>query len=112
MTFSMFACTYLYQTNKISNRHSATAAIFQVAFADINEDMELAEAFIKHTINAALVRCPGDMEILELFEKKAIETREKERKEEEKARVAAEKKRQVWVCMNVQCTNEFVDGWM
>jgi len=83
--------------NSNTTRHLAEFWMIEpeVAFADINEDMELAEAFIKHTINAALVRCPGDMEILELFEKKAIETREKERKEEEKARVAAEKKRQV-----------------
>ena len=67
----------------------------EIAFADLEELMGVAEAFIKHTINACLKNCDGDMALLEAFEKKQILLRAKERKEELKRKNQAEKKRNI-----------------
>jgi asparaginyl-tRNA synthetase len=36
----------------------------EVAFADLNDNMNLAEALLKHTINYALKHCPHELEFL------------------------------------------------
>lgn len=39
----------------------------EIAFADLKENMNVAEGYLKYAIQQALERCPGDMKILEDF---------------------------------------------
>lgn len=56
----------------------------EIAFAEINENMDIAEAYIKHLIHEVLERCPADFKILEAFEKKNNAVRKKNQAKEEK----------------------------
>merc|ERR1712083_411299 len=56
----------------------------EIAFADIKENMDVAEAFIKHVLKEALERCPDDFKILENFEIKNNAVRKKNKAKEEK----------------------------
>jgi aspartyl/asparaginyl-tRNA synthetase len=66
----------------------------EIAFADLKENMDIAEAFIKFTINRCLSQCDGDMAILEAFEQKQIKVRKDAAEAEAKAAKAAKKKRE------------------
>jgi asparaginyl-tRNA synthetase len=66
----------------------------EMAFVDLQENMDIAEAFIKFTINSALTKCDGDMKILEAFEQKQIQVRAEEAKKVAAAAKAAKKKRE------------------
>lgn len=44
----------------------------EVAFADLAENMALAEAFIKHVMRAALERCPAEMQFFEESEQRLL----------------------------------------
>ena len=39
----------------------------EIAFADLEDDMELAEAMLKYVINYVLENAPGRDELLQLF---------------------------------------------
>lgn len=54
----------------------------EIAFADLNENMDVAEGFLKFTIQTALDKCPEDMAFLEDFEQKSEVDRAKTLKEE------------------------------
>lgn len=41
----------------------------EIAFADIFENMEIAEQYIKYVLNYALEQCPEEFAFLENFEK-------------------------------------------
>ena len=55
-------------------RHAAEFWMIEpeIAFADLNDDMELAEAMIKHIIRCVLERCPNEMEFLNSFVDKGL----------------------------------------
>jgi len=57
----------------------------EIAFADIVENMDVAEAFLKYTINLCLEKNDGDLAILEKYEKK------KHQEEQMEARKLAKK---------------------
>ncbi len=44
----------------------------EMAFADLNDDMESAEAFVKHCIKHVLDTCPEDMEFFDKFVEKGL----------------------------------------
>lgn len=62
----------------------------ELAFADLRDVMENAEAFLKFCISEALKRCPEDLAYLEEFEKKQEAERLKEERAEAK-RIQAER---------------------
>eukprot|EP00808_Paulinella_micropora_P011199 g16442.t1 len=79
--------------NSHTSRHLAEFWMIEpeIAFADIHENMDCAEAFLKFVIALVMEMCPGDMELLEKFEvKRAGELAEVRKKEEqaEKQRMA------------------------
>ena len=44
----------------------------EIAFADLNDDMDLAEAMIKHIINTVMDRCPDEMNFFNSFVDKGL----------------------------------------
>jgi len=62
----------------------------EIAFADLQEDMEIAESFLKFVINFAMEKCPADFKILEEFEVRHLADRKKELDKEAKAAKARE----------------------
>ena len=65
--------------NSNTTRHLAEFWMIEpeMAFCDLEGDMDLAEAYIKHLFRAALERCPDDMAFFnEWIDKTAIETLE------------------------------------
>jgi asparaginyl-tRNA synthetase len=65
--------------NSNTSRHLAEFWMIEpeMAFCDIEGDMDLAEAYIKHLFAAALERCPEDMEFFnQWIDKTTIETLE------------------------------------
>lgn len=58
--------------DSMTHRHLAEFWMIEpeIAFADLHENMDICEAFLKYTIKMALERCAGDMAILEKYEKK------------------------------------------
>lgn len=73
----------------------------EIAFADLFEDMEVAEGFVKFTLRYAMEQCPEEFLFLENYEKqcllekkKEIAEREKQEAQERKAKgEAAQKKK-------------------
>lgn len=57
----------------------------EVAFCDLEEDINIAEAFLKFTFNYVLDNFDVDLQILEEFEVKHLAERKKELQKEEKA---------------------------
>lgn len=57
----------------------------EISFADLYEDMEIAESFLKFVIKFAMDKCPEDFETLENFEVRHLEERKKEEEKEAKA---------------------------
>ena len=57
-----------------TQRHAAEFWMIEpeIAFADLNDDMALAEAMIKYVINYVLEACPQDMEFLNQFVDKGL----------------------------------------
>jgi asparaginyl-tRNA synthetase len=77
--------------NSMTFRHLAEFWMIEpeIAFADIVEDMDIAEAFLKSVIQEALDTCPADMEFLEKFEAQEVAEKKKELAKE----FAAQKKK-------------------
>ena len=52
-----------------TQRHAAEFWMIEpeIAFADLNDDMELAEAMVKYIINSVLERCPQEMAFFNAF---------------------------------------------
>ena len=65
--------------NSNTSRHLAEFWMIEpeIAFCDLEEDMRIAEAYIKFTIRAALEQCNHDIDYLQTFEKEEIKNREK-----------------------------------
>jgi len=78
--------------NSQTSRHLAEFWMIEpeIAFADIFENMDICEAYIKFMIRSCLENCPSDMAFLEKFEKQQLELS----KQEEKKRLKAEKMKQ------------------
>ena len=57
-----------------TQRHAAEFWMIEpeIAFADLDDDMELAEAMIKHIINTVIERCPQEMEFFNSFVDKGL----------------------------------------
>ena len=57
-----------------TQRHAAEFWMIEpeIAFADLEDDMELAEAMVKYIINTVLERCPQEMEFLNAFVDKGL----------------------------------------
>lgn len=55
--------------NSNTTRHACEFWMIEpeIAFADLNDDIALAEAFVKHIINAALEKCPDEMAFFNQF---------------------------------------------
>lgn len=55
--------------NSNTTRHACEFWMIEpeIAFADLNDDIELAEAFVKYIINAALEKCPDEMAFFNQF---------------------------------------------
>ncbi|RCK78860.1 MAG: Asparaginyl-tRNA synthetase [Candidatus Ozemobacter sibiricus] len=69
--------------NSNTSRHAAEFWMIEpeVAFADLNDNADLAEDFLKYLIKWALERCPDDMAFLN----KRFEEEEKTKKQEERS---------------------------
>ena len=57
-----------------TQRHAAEFWMIEpeIAFADLNDDMELAEAMVKYIINSVLERCPQEMAFFNAFVDKGL----------------------------------------
>lgn len=57
-----------------TQRHAAEFWMIEpeIAFADLEDDMELAEAMVKYIINTVMARCPQEMEFLNAFVDKGL----------------------------------------
>ena len=57
-----------------TQRHAAEFWMIEpeIAFADLEDDMELAEAMVKYIINTVLERCPQEMEFFNAFVDKGL----------------------------------------
>ncbi len=57
-----------------TQRHAAEFWMIEpeIAFADLEDDMELAEAMVKYVINAVFDRCPQEMEFFNSFVDKGL----------------------------------------
>lgn len=66
----------------------------EIAFADLEENMDVAEGFLKFTIQTALEKCPDDLAFLEEFEKKQEAERTKAQADEKKAAAKAKSDQQ------------------
>ena len=60
--------------NSNTQRHAAEFWMIEpeIAFADLNDDMDLAEAMIKHIINYVMDRCPDEMAFFNSFVDKGL----------------------------------------
>lgn len=60
--------------NSYTARHAAEFWMVEpeIAFADLEDDMELAEGMIKYVIRAVLQKCPGDMQFFNDFVDKGL----------------------------------------
>ena len=60
--------------NSNTQRHAAEFWMIEpeIAFADLNDDMDLAEAMIKHIINYVMERCPDEMAFFNSFVDKGL----------------------------------------
>jgi len=60
--------------NSNTQRHAAEFWMIEpeMAFADLEDDMELAEALIKHVIKTVLEKCPQEMEFFNSFVDKGL----------------------------------------
>lgn len=60
--------------NSNTSRHLAEFWMIEpeMAFADLKDDMECAESYLKYVIQAVLNRCPQDMEFFDAFIEKGI----------------------------------------
>jgi len=60
--------------NSNTSRHLAEFWMIEpeMAFADLKQDMEVAENYLKYILNAALERCPQDLEFFDAFIEKGI----------------------------------------
>ena len=60
--------------NSNTQRHAAEFWMIEpeIAFADLNDDMDLAEAMIKHIINTVMDRCPDEMNFFNSFVDKGL----------------------------------------
>jgi aspartyl/asparaginyl-tRNA synthetase len=78
--------------NSMTTRHLAEFWMIEpeIAFADIFENMEIAEQYIKYVLNYALEECPEEFAFLENFEKNSLAEQEKEK--EAKAKAEAKQK--------------------
>jgi len=56
----------------------------EIAFADLQENMCVAESFLKYVMDAALKRNPADMQLLEEFETRSHEISDEEKKAAER----------------------------
>lgn len=50
----------------------------EIAFADLVENMDIAEGFLKFVMNYVVEKCPADLVILEEFEKRRMDEKKKE----------------------------------
>lgn len=76
--------------NSFTSRHLSEFWMIEpeIAFADLKEDVDIVEAFLKHTLRYVMEHVGEDLKILEDFEKKHLAERKKELQKEEKARRA------------------------
>lgn len=60
--------------NSNTSRHLAEFWMIEpeMAFADLQDDMECAESYLKFVLNALLERCPQDLEFFEAFVEKGV----------------------------------------
>jgi asparaginyl-tRNA synthetase len=58
----------------------------EIAFADLVENMDIAEQYVKFVLSYAMEQCPEEFQYLETFEKKAVIDLAKGASEEEKAK--------------------------
>ena len=60
--------------NSNTQRHAAEFWMIEpeIAFADLNDDMNLAEAMIKHIITEVMARCPDEMNFFNSFVDKGL----------------------------------------
>ena len=60
--------------NSNTQRHAAEFWMIEpeIAFADLNDDMDLAEAMIKHIITEVMARCPDEMNFFNSFVDKGL----------------------------------------
>ena len=60
--------------NSNTQRHAAEFWMIEpeIAFADLNDDMDLAEAMIKHIINTVMDKCPDEMSFFNSFVDKGL----------------------------------------
>lgn len=60
--------------NSNTSRHLAEFWMIEpeMAFADLNDNQDCAEAYLKHCIRTVLERCPEDMELFDKFVQKGI----------------------------------------
>lgn len=65
----------------------------EIAWADLNENMDVAEAYLKYVIKYTLERVPADMKFLEKFEVDQVKARQKEMDKEAKAKGTFKKKK-------------------
>eukprot|EP00462_Mataza_sp_D1_P019217 CAMPEP_0175140722 /NCGR_PEP_ID=MMETSP0087-20121206/11683_1 /TAXON_ID=136419 /ORGANISM="Unknown Unknown, Strain D1" /LENGTH=567 /DNA_ID=CAMNT_0016424009 /DNA_START=40 /DNA_END=1743 /DNA_ORIENTATION=- len=63
----------------------------EIAFADLSENMDIAEGFLKYVLNYAVTRCPEDIATLEQFEQRQIKERAKALEKEKLAQSMKDK---------------------
>lgn len=63
----------------------------EIAFADIVENMDIAEQYVKFVLKYAMEKCPDELEYLEGYEK--IQLEERKNADEEAAKAEGEKKK-------------------
>jgi len=62
----------------------------EIAFADLQEDMDIAEGFLKFVMNYVFETCPSDMVVLEEFEKRHLAEKKIALEKEKKAQAHAQ----------------------
>jgi len=66
----------------------------EIAFADIVENMDVAEQYVRFVLKYAMQKCPDELEFLEEYEKALLVERKKEEEEAAKAEGGEKKKKQ------------------
>jgi len=82
--------------NSFTARHLAEFWMIEpeIAFADIFENMDIAEQYVKFVLKYAMEKCPDELEYLEGYEKTFLAERKKEEEEAAKAEGGDKKKKQ------------------
>lgn len=63
----------------------------EIAFADIIENMDVAEHYVRFVLKYTIEKCPSELEYLEVYEKEEMARRKKEEEEEAKAQQEKDK---------------------